>query len=97
MTEVCMQLSQISQVVATGSMAGSAHLRFGLAACSAAQVGGFLSCPGYLAVDAEKLYLLAPEQQQEPAPLRLSFCGASPAGWESSSRQMSVFSLHLKV
>ena len=65
MTQVCMQLSQLSQVVATDSVAGSAYLRLGLAACSAAQVGGFLSCPGYLAVDAKKLYLLAPEQQQE--------------------------------
>ena len=70
MKQVCTQLSQLSQVVATGSMTGSAHLTLGLAACSAAQVGGFLSCLGFrvscLAADAEKLYLLTPEQQQEP-------------------------------
>ena len=72
-------------------MAGSAHLTLGLAACSAAEVEGFLSCPGYLAVDAEKLHLMAPELQKEPSwcPVSLppgrSFCrGASPADWEPS-------------
>ena len=55
-------------------MAGGVHLALGLAACSAAQVGESLSCPGPLAVDAKKLYLLAKklyllvsEQQQEPS------------------------------
>ncbi len=85
MQQVCMQLSQLSQVVATSSTAGSAHLTLALAACSAAQVGESLSCPGPLAVDAEKLYLLAPELQQEPSPARLSFRGASPADSELSS------------
>ena len=33
---VMMQLSQLSQVMATGSAAGGAHLALGLAACSAA-------------------------------------------------------------
>ena len=84
-------MQKIQQVMPTGSVAGSAHLMLGRAAYFAAQVGEFLSCPGYLAVDAEKLHPLAPELQKEPSwcpvslpPDRLSFRGASRADWKSS-------------
>lgn len=78
-------------MMAIGREAGTAHLTLGLAANSAAEVGESLSCPGPLAFDAEKLYVLAPELQQEPSwcpvslpPDLLSFGKAAPADWESS-------------
>ena len=86
MQQVCTQLKQLSQVMATSSMAGRAHLTFGLAACSAAQVEESPSGSDLPAAAARKLYLLAPELQQEPSwcpvslpPARLSFRRASPA------------------
>ena len=83
---------KFNEVMAIGREAGTAHLTLGLAACSVAEVGESLSCPGPLAFDAEKLYLLAPELQQEPSwcpvspPPDVSSLGkAAPADWESSS------------
>ena len=77
--------TELQQLSVKGSVAAIAHLTLGVAAYSAAQVADSSSCPGQVAVDAAKLYLLAPELQQEPSPDRLFARGLSPADWESSS------------